>query len=86
MTCHQSPALARRALDRRKDPGIHDVPEQAENDHAEQDFDHGAGTARIEHQKADPAGADDHLDRDQRAPAIAEAVAQSGNDIGQRAG
>ena len=42
--------------------------------------------ARVEHQEADAAGADDHLDGDQRAPAIAEAVAQAGDDVGQRAG
>ena len=58
----------------------------AENDHAEQDLDHRAGAARIEHQEADAAGADDDLDGDQRAPAVAEAVAQAGDDVGQRAG
>ena len=57
-----------------------------EHDHAEQDFDGRAGATRIEHHEADAAGADDDLDCDQRAPAVAEPVAQAGDDVGQRAG
>ena len=57
----------------------------AQNDHAEQDLDDRAGAARIEHQEADAAGADDDLGCDQRAPAVAEPVAQAGDDVGQRA-
>ena len=56
-----------------------------EHDHAEQDLDHRAGAARVEHQEADAAGADDDLGGDQRAPAVAKPVAQAGDDVGQRA-
>ena len=52
----------------------------------EHDLDHRAGAARVEHQEADAAGADDDLGGDQRAPAVAEAVAQAGDDVRQRAG
>jgi hypothetical protein len=39
----------------------HNVPEQAQQNHAEHNFDHGAGAARIEHEEADSARADDDL-------------------------
>ena len=47
-----------------------------ENDHSKQNFDGGAGTTRIEHHEADTARADNDFDRDQRAPAVTEPVAQ----------
>src|SRR5207244_4200455 len=82
---HHSPALSGGPFDRSQDPAVNDVPERAENDHAEQYLDDRAGATRIEHEEADAAGADDDLGRDERAPAIAEPVAQAGHDVGKRA-